>query len=273
MLRGNWLKLSLLIGGALCWPTISWAGWQNVFQVTCFHRSTPVVAQAPPGGGQSCTDRRLRSAGAAAGLHHPLCPALLLPARNFLPSPDLLRAGDQLPHLVLLRAGGVVPLQLLLRSMYLHVPAGSHAGNFLSVACLLHAGYELGTAVRICAGDHLSSMLLSATGNDLLLCGPVYGNRSGAACNPGNAPPADCTGPKRPGVPFPRREWQPSVSANLSPHTDSAGGKHTGASANVLASTSTATGPEPTHCAASGSHRPGKSQRLTGCHRWSTAAA
>jgi hypothetical protein len=48
MLRGNWLKLSLLIGGALCWPTISWAGWQNVFQVTCFHRSTPVVAQAPP---------------------------------------------------------------------------------------------------------------------------------------------------------------------------------------------------------------------------------
>lgn len=42
------IALALLLGGTLALPASSWAGWQNVFQVTCFHRSTPVVAQAPP---------------------------------------------------------------------------------------------------------------------------------------------------------------------------------------------------------------------------------
>lgn len=48
MSRGCALKLALLASCSLAWAQPSWAGWQNVFQVTCFHRSTPVVAQAPP---------------------------------------------------------------------------------------------------------------------------------------------------------------------------------------------------------------------------------
>ncbi|MCS7167466.1 MAG: hypothetical protein RMI91_04355 [Gemmatales bacterium] len=45
--KKSW-QLALLIGMGVAWPGVSWAGWHNVFQVTCFHRSTPVVAQAPP---------------------------------------------------------------------------------------------------------------------------------------------------------------------------------------------------------------------------------
>ncbi|GBD34942.1 hypothetical protein HRbin36_00046 [bacterium HR36] len=42
------VALAILASCALALPRPIWAGWQNVFQVTCFHRSTPVVAQAPP---------------------------------------------------------------------------------------------------------------------------------------------------------------------------------------------------------------------------------